>query len=215
MNLKHWPLYALRITTPRLVLRLPELAELDALAELSCAGVHDPARMPFNTPWTDAPPAQRARGVMRFHWRQLADWSPDGWNLPLAVFRDGEVVGSQFIGAKDFPILREVETGSWLGLGHQGDGIGTEMRAAVLHLAFAGLGAETAVTAALTDNPASLGVTRKLGYQENGLARTRVRDDLGYERRFVLDRDGWQRHRRHAIKVEGLAECLPMFGAAP
>ena len=43
--------------------------------------------------------------------------------------------------AHDYPVLREVSTFSWVGVRHHGRGIGTEMWAAALHLAFAGLGA--------------------------------------------------------------------------
>jgi hypothetical protein len=39
------------------------------------------------------------------------------------------------------------------------------MRAAILWLAFAGLGAEYAVSGAYLDNPASLGVSRRLGWR--------------------------------------------------
>ena len=208
----HWPLYGLRLRTPRLELRLPALAELDALAQLSAEGVHDPGSMPFFVPWTDLPPAERARSVMQYHWRTLGGWAPQDWELSLTVLLGGVVVGTQDIGARDFAILREVHTGSWLGQRYQGQGIGTEMRAAVLHLAFAGLGAESAITAALTDNPASCGVSRKLGYQPNGIARTRVRDVVGYEQRFVLDRFGWERCRTVPVEIVGLAECLPQFG---
>ena len=211
----HWPLFDLRLRTPRLELRLPTLAELDALAQLSVEGVHDPDLMPFNVPWTDLPPAERARSVMQFHWRQMGDWTPQDWDLPLVVFRDDEVVGSQAIGARDFAILREVSTGSWLGRRFQGQGIGTEMRAAVLELAFVGLGAESAVTAAATDNPASTAVSRKLGYEPNGLVRIRVRDSLGYEQRFKLDRDRWKQHRTVPVQIDGLTPCLPLFGDAP
>lgn len=66
-------------------------------------------------------------------------------------------------------MLREVHTGSWLGRRYQGQGIGTQMRAAVLHLALDGLGAQRAVSAAFEDNPASLGVSRKLGYRDDGI----------------------------------------------
>jgi hypothetical protein len=38
----HWPQYGLRLRTPRLELRLPAPAELDALAQLSVEGVHEP-----------------------------------------------------------------------------------------------------------------------------------------------------------------------------
>ncbi|MCW2903292.1 MAG: GCN5-like N-acetyltransferase [Streptosporangiaceae bacterium] len=213
MKPRHWPLYGLRLTTARLELRLPTLEELDALAELSIAGVHSPDRMPFLVPWTDRPPVERARGVMQFHWRQLADWRPEDWSLQLVVLAGGEVAGTQGISAQSFSVKREVATGSWLGLRHQGKGIGTEMRAAVLDLAFAGLGAESAVTAALTDNAASLAVSRKLGYRDNGMARSRVRDGLGYEQRLQLDEEGWRRHRTVAVKITGLEPCLPVLGA--
>jgi RimJ/RimL family protein N-acetyltransferase len=64
----------------------------------------------------------------------------------------------------------------WIGLEYQGQGIGTEMRAAVLYLAFAGLGADYALSGAFTDNPASLAVSRKLGYGEDGVDREVRRD---------------------------------------
>src|SRR5260221_13370270 len=60
-------------------------------------------------------------------------------------------------------------TGAWLGRRYQGRGIGTQMRAAVLHLAFGGLGAQQAVSAAFEDNPASLRVSRKLGFRDDGI----------------------------------------------
>jgi RimJ/RimL family protein N-acetyltransferase len=208
----HWPLYGLRLRTPRLELRLPALAELDALAQLSAEGVHDPGSMPFVVPWTDLPPAERARSVMQYHWRTLADWTVQHWELQLAVFLGGVVVGTQSVGARDFAILREVSTGSWLGRRHQGRGIGTEMRAAVLHLAFAGLDAQSAVTAALTDNAASNAVSRKLGYQATGQARILVRDALGYEQRFALDRSRWEQFRTVPVEIDGLAACRPQFG---
>lgn len=59
-------------------------------------------------------------------------------------------------------MLRQVSTASWLGLHHQRQGIGTEMRAAVLHLAFAGLGAVDALSGAFEDNPSSFSVSEKL-----------------------------------------------------
>jgi RimJ/RimL family protein N-acetyltransferase len=212
VKVSHWPLYGLRLRTPRLELRLPALAELDALAQLSAEGVHDPGSMPFAVPWTDLPPAERARSVMQFHWGTLAHWTPQHWDLQLAVFHGGVVVGTQSVGAQDFAILREVATGSWLGRRYQGQGIGTEMRAAVLHLAFAGLDAESAVTAALTGNAASDAVSRKLGYQAAGRARIRVRDTLGYEQRFALDRSRWEQFRTVPVEIDGLAACRPQFG---
>ena len=66
-----------------------------------------------------------------------------------------------------------MKTGSWLGRSFQGRGIGTEMRAAVLELAFRGLGAATAESGALEGNAASARVSEKLGYRHDGLERGR------------------------------------------
>ncbi|HEY8479367.1 MAG TPA: GNAT family N-acetyltransferase [Spirillospora sp.] len=212
MKVTHWPLYQLRLRTPRVELRLPTLTELDALAQLSTEGIHDPDEMPFAVPWTDLPPDERARGLMQFHWGEMANWTPQDWSLQLAVFLDGQVVGVQAVLAKDFAIVREVSTGSWLGRRYQGQGIGTEVRAAVLELAFAGLGAETAVSAAVIDNHASERISRKLGYRPNGIDRARVRDSVSRQQRFLLDRDSWKRHRRLPVEIHGLEPCLPLFG---
>lgn len=207
-----WPLTALRLQTPRLELRLPGEADLDALAELAAAGVHDPAVQPFETAWTDVTPLERARSVLQFHWSQRAAWTPQQWALQLVVVRDGTVVGTQGISGHDFALLREVSTGSWLGLGHQRQGIGTEMRAAVLHLAFAGLGAQYAVSSASSDNAASLGVSRKLGYALDGINRQVSRDRPVTNVRLRLDRQTWAARAVVPVRIAGLDPCLPMFG---
>ncbi|GAA4022848.1 GNAT family protein [Allokutzneria multivorans] len=214
MLVDHFPLLGLRLRTPRLELRLPAPEELAALAELAAAGIHDPAVMPFAAAWTDQPPADIARGVVQHHWAQLGAWAPDKWELNLVVFRDGVVVGQQSVGARDFSIAREVHTGSWLGKRFQGEGIGTEMRAAVLHLAFDGLGAAEAASSAFVDNAASLAVSRKLGYQEDGTSRQVIRGALAIEHRLRITERAWRSHRATEVTVHGLAPCLPMFGAA-
>jgi RimJ/RimL family protein N-acetyltransferase len=212
MFLDRFPLAGLRLTTPRLELRLPSNEELAELAGLAAAGVHDPDVMPFLFPWTDAPPADVARSVMHHYWLKLGEWTPREWTLNLAVFHSGVVVGQQTISAHELAITREVATGSWLGLRHQGQGIGTEMRAAVLHLAFAGLDAEEAISGAYAHNQASLAVSRKLGYRPDGINRRIVRDALSIEHRLRLSRADWERHRTVPVTIDGLEPCLPMFG---
>jgi len=125
----YWPIAGLRVLAGPLELRLPDAADLTALAALAEAGVHDPAVQPFGVPWTDVDPAARARSVLQYHWSCLGSWSPATWTLNLVVVRAGTVLGTQGLGATDFPILREVGTGSWLGRRYQGRGIGTAMRA--------------------------------------------------------------------------------------
>lgn len=207
-----WPLTGLRLRTPQLELRLPNETDLQALASLAAAGVHDDAVQPFAVAWTDVPPAERARSVLQYHWAQRGAWRPDKWSLDLAVLRDGVVVGTQGVSGGDFARLREVSTGSWLGRRYHGLGIGTQMRAAVLHLAFAGLGARYALSGAFADNAASLGVSRKLGYQHDGIERIVRRGEPATSIRLRLDKDTWTAGHSIPVEVEGLEPCLPFFG---
>jgi len=87
------------------------------------------------------------------------------------------------------------------------------MRAAVLHLAFAGLGAVRAESGAWHDNAASLAVSRRLGYEESGDDRRLRGGAPDREVRLVLRRDRWEQHRRDDIELIGLEPCLPFFGA--
>ena len=214
MTSPHWPLTGLVLRTPRIDLRWPALADLDALATLAEEGIHDPGVQPFKVPWTDAPPADRARSTLQYHWRLWGTWQPADWQLALVAVADGAVTGTQEVCGRNFAVLREVSTGSWLGRRFQGQGIGTHMRAAVLALAFEGLGAQYATTEAFPDNLASRGVSRKLGYAEDGSNRLLVRDQPVQAIRFRLDRAAWQAHRTVPVEILGLAECLPYFGLA-
>jgi RimJ/RimL family protein N-acetyltransferase len=208
----HFPLVRLRLTTPHLELRLPSAEELAELADLAAKGIHDPDTSPFIVRWTDLPPAEAARSVVFHHWRQLGAWNPNDWSLGLTVFRDGVAVGVQNLLATDLGITHLVRTSSWLGREYQGQGIGTEMRAAALHLAFDGLGADEALSGALEHNPASLAVSRKLGYQPDGHQRHALDGKLVVEHRLCLTRADWQRLHTVPVSVAGLAPCLPLLG---
>ena len=210
----HWPLFGLRIVTPRIELRYPDDELVAELATLTGKGVHDPATMPFMIPWTDAPAHELPRNSVQFFWRNRAAWTADEWHCVLAVLVDGEVQGIQDVFAKQFRALRSFETGSWLGLAHQGKGIGKEMRAAVLHLGFAGLGGQVAITGAWHDNLASLGVTRSLGYEPNGQETLLRRDTPDVMLHFRMERAAWEARRRDDITIEGLEPCLGLFGIA-
>lgn len=213
MKPQHWPLYGLRVRTPRLELRLPDLGLLDDLASVAADGVHAPDRMPFTVPWTDGTPEARGGAVFQHVLGTIANWSSDDWVLSLAVLCEGRVVGRQDLAGRHFAVTGEVSTGSWLGLAYQGRGIGTEMRAAVLHLAFAELGAASATSSAMTDNPRSLGVSRRLGYEPDGLEVAAPRGEPVTLRRLRLDRARWEECRRVEAGVEGLDDCRSRFGS--
>lgn len=216
----YWPLFDLVIRTPRLELRPPTDDDVVAIVALSDRGIHDPATMPFAVPWTDWEPPYRRRQTMQWWWRQRADLVPEKWILGLMASEIGPdgrrtLVGAQDVLADDFARSRTVTTGSWLGREFQGRGLGKEMRSAVLHFAFAGLGAERAETSAWHDNGPSLGVTRSLGYRPNGEHVQLRREAYDIQLDFVLTRDDWAARRRADITIEGLGPCLALLGAAP
>jgi RimJ/RimL family protein N-acetyltransferase len=212
MLIDHWPLVGLRLSTPRLELRLPGEDELAELGELAAEGIHEPDRMPFLVPWSDLPPADRARSVVQHHWLRRGNWSPENWALNLVAFENERVVGLQTIAARNFVMLREVSTASWLGARFQRQGMGTEMRAAVLHLAFAGLNALEATSGAFEDNTSSFTVSMTHGYELDGVERHVVRGRPATMRRLRLTRARWERRRHVPVSIAGLSSCLPMFG---
>jgi RimJ/RimL family protein N-acetyltransferase len=206
-----WPLFELVVRTPRLEWRLPREDEFAALIEVIDAGIHDPATMPFFFPWTEAEPPRRARESAQWLWRHRANWTPEKWTFTGVAFVGGRPIGVQDIEAEHFGAVRSVETGSWLGLAHQGRGLGREMRQAVLHFAFDGLGAQEALSGAFEDNAASIATSRSVGYDENGEALRPRREGSGRTIRFRMGRDAWEQRRRDDIEIVGLDRCLDMF----
>lgn len=147
-----------------MMLRPDDDAGLYELAALALRGVHPPEQMPFLQPWTDASDDLVRTSVQHF-WRGRAQLTAVDWSVNFLVRHDGRVIGIQELSGKDFAITREVSTGSWLSIAHQRQGYGSEMRAAVLLLAFDHLNATIARSGAFADNAASLRLSEKLGYR--------------------------------------------------
>jgi RimJ/RimL family protein N-acetyltransferase/ribosomal protein S18 acetylase RimI-like enzyme len=206
------PLTRLRVRTPRLELRLATRAELRALGELAQTGIHDPAVMPFGVAWTDdsARPGFVDEAV-EHHEARLREWQPEDWHLNLVAFHQGRPVGVQSVRGERFAERRTVDTGSWLGRAFQGQGLGTEMRAAALYLAFEGLGASLATSGFIAGNPQSQAVSRKLGYEVVGSHLVSPRGEPVEHTDLELRSE----HFRSPVPVElvALAPLLPLFGA--
>ena len=142
------------------------------MIDLAKAGIHPPDEMPFGVAWSTTRTQVRARlrrpslgRPGRVEPRRLGA-APHG--LP------GRRTDRSAVDPRD----------AVLGLPHgpqrllarpglSGRGFGKEMRAAVLGFAFDGLGALSAETSAFLDNAASNGVTRSLGYEDNGISSSR------------------------------------------
>jgi RimJ/RimL family protein N-acetyltransferase len=159
----------LRGLSDELILEVSDLAE---------RGIHHPDEMPFYFPWTAAPLGALARNTAAYHWGKRSAFSPDDFCLDLAVLLDGRVIGVQGVAAKHFPVTRTGETGSWLG---------TAMRRAMCELLFDHLGFEEITSAAFLDNPASLAVSRKVGYRPTAVSRIKRREgELALNQGLVL-----------------------------
>ena len=207
------PLYGLRLRTDRLELRWPDEEEIVALARLAQSGVHEPDEMPFLVPWTDRiGEPDFIDAFVAYHLGLRSSWSAEDWSLELGVWTADELIGVQGVVAHDFAESGEVKTGSWLGQRHQGNGYGTEMRAAVLELAFHGLGARAAYSSALDGAEASMRVSRKLGYVDDGEQLVEVRGRPRRDRRLLLSRDRWIDQERISVRISGLEPCFPLFG---
>jgi RimJ/RimL family protein N-acetyltransferase len=208
-----WPLFGLRLRTEHLVLRMPTDDDLATLLQVAKAGIHPPDEMPFGVAWTLVEGEAFDRNFMQFNWRTRATFAPGAWDLNMLVELDGRPIGAQSIAAEDFAIHRTVHTGSWLGREHQGRGFGKEMRAAVLGFAFDGLDARVAETSAFLDNGPSNGVTRALGYEENGLGSLAPQGVARVTQKFRMTAEGWRSRPRPALVIEGLDGIRDLFGA--
>jgi RimJ/RimL family protein N-acetyltransferase len=209
-----WPLWGLALRTPRLQLRPDDDAGVVELMAEACRGVHPPEEMPFKAEWTDAAPTDMVRNGMAYYWATRAACRPESWSVQFLVRLDGRVIGTQSLLGSNFAVTAEVSTGSWIGLRSQGRGLGTEMRAAVLMLAFDHLGARTARSSAFTDNRRSHGVSRRLGYRPDGTEAWVRRGVAATQTRLLVTAEDFATHRPDwQLQVTGLDAVRPLLGA--
>jgi hypothetical protein len=108
-------------------------------------------------------------------------------------------------------MLREFESGSWLGREHQGRGLGKEMREATLHLGFEGLGADARQQA-----HGRTTVHRSGSLVASATARKAPDERYVEERRRVVaipDGDAdWQQRLRERHRDTRLGTCAAALG---
>ena len=198
-----WPPLGLRIRTQRLELRLPICADVAKLAPISYY-----ARTGPRIGITFTPTELLTREIAR----SIAEWSVDQWTLTFGAFQaNGHAVGIQSVNTKEFSTSRVFRTPVWVAPSNRRQGYATEMREAVLSLMFDHLGAVAALASPRRDNTASIIVSTALGYVpflETGEATSRKTLPLR------LTRDGWLGRCRPEVLIDGIADCLPLFGLA-
>jgi RimJ/RimL family protein N-acetyltransferase len=210
----HWPPFRLRLRAGDLELRVVSDDDIPGLVELALAGIHPPEAMPFAEPWTMASREELPGVMIRYYSSVRASFRPEDFGLQLAVRAAGVLVGTQALDAHDFAVTRTAETGSWLGRTHQGRGIGTRMRQAVCAFAFDHLGAAEVTSGAFLDNPASLAVSRKVGYRPNGVVRLKRREgEMALNQKLVLTPEDLV--RGEPLEVTGGLDLRRFLGLEP
>ena len=204
-----WPPFGLRLTCGPLLMRPLRDSDFPEVLAVAHAGIHDPALSPFYFPWTEAKGAELERQFLQYHWRSRAELSPEKWDLDLGVWHEGTFVGVQGVGTRDFAVTRTGETGSWLGREFHGRGIGTLMRQAICVLCLDHLGFEEVTSGAFSDNPASLAVSRKVGYRVNGEKRLARKGQVATNVQLVLSPSDLVRPP-YDVEVDGVEAFLDL-----
>jgi RimJ/RimL family protein N-acetyltransferase len=198
------PLLGLRITAGPVELRGITDDLLGPLADLAVGGISVPGGPPLLTPWKTEPPQDLPRFFAQYYWQLRAEFSPGRWTAPLAVLWDGDPAGVQELFGDQYLVNRTATTGSWLARRFQGRGIGTAMRQVIAAFAFDHLGAQRVTSAAFSDNVASVSVSRKVGYTENGVDIWAREGKAVPHQRFLLSPGNLVRYE-HPLMVTGLA----------
>lgn len=204
-----FPAFGLRIACGPLVMRPVRERDVTQINHLVAQGIHAENARPFLVPWNlgDNQPLES----LQFFYRAWGTFTPESWRLPLAVERDGVIVGVQDVFAENFPTTRVAETGSWLTRSQQGRGTGTLMRQAILQFAFDHMGAVAMTSGAWSDNHTSRRVSEKCGYILKG---TEIRDRQGVMLpidEFIVTSDTVVRPP-HDVRVEGVEPFLRQIG---
>ncbi|MEV7341843.1 GNAT family protein [Streptomyces sp. NPDC093544] len=214
--LSAYPPLNVQVHTPRLSLLGATDELLERLVPTVRKGVVTQPPWPFDDPmslYEDSP--EREWGWLQGVWRGRGRVSASHWRLYFVVVIDGEPVGMQDLIGTDFAKFGTVTTFSWLSPSVRGDGLGKEMRQAVLHLAFDGLAAREASSDAFFDNHPSNRVSQALGYVPNGVTWDTRRGESAEIKQWRLTREQWIKRRRNDIELVAVGDCLPVLGIDP
>lgn len=208
-SVKNYQLLDVRISTPTLELRGATDELLDQLAEVVREGKTHADPPPYDDPMSfyEQDPDLRVAKWLRAIWRRRGQVDPDAWRLYFVVMVDGRPVGEQTLTGVNFATLGTVTTFSWLSVDQRGRGLGREMRAAILHLAFDGLGAKEAGSDAFVDNHGSNAISQGLGYDRNGSDWATRRGEPALLNRWRLTKDNWEPRRRNDIRIHNIEAC--------
>jgi RimJ/RimL family protein N-acetyltransferase len=209
-----YPPLAVEVMTPILTLRGASDDLLAELVPLVRAGETLAEPAPFDDPMSlyEADPEVRVQRWLQGIWRGRGTVSADFWRLHFVVVHEGRAVGMQDLVGQRFGLFRSVASFSWLARSVRGRGLGREMRAAVLHLAFEGLGADHAESEAFLDNGGSNRISESMGYETNGTTWATRHGSAALLQRWHLSREAWLPRRRDDVALQGVPQCRAVLG---
>jgi RimJ/RimL family protein N-acetyltransferase len=161
-----WP--ALPIRTRRLVLRLPEMSDVETI----CRAVSHPS-----TRWgihTLPRPYLRRHAVEFVKRKRIQFRKRESLALGITLGNDGSLVGMIELGQLSLTD-RHAELGYWIAPGHRGHGYATEAARAICDVGFSALRLHRIEAGAFARNGASIRVLEKAGLRHEGRFRERVR----------------------------------------
>ena len=192
---------AFEIETARLILRAPDLSDVEAMATLAndCGVATMTTRMPYPYSRADAEAFVRAKD----------ERARGGGEIALAVVDKVEGLFMGCVGMVFHPAEPVGEVGYWIGRPHWGQGIATEaVRAAIDH-AFETTAINAVTGSCRVINDASRRVLEKSGlrYVGSGLAPAPARGGALPVDRFRLSRRDWESFK--AWRPAIVRELLP------
>ncbi len=167
--------HAIRLATPRFVLRPPRPQDAGAIHRLvnDWGVVRMLPRLPFPYPrkltdeWIEAAAGQAASGAA-YHFVVIAgpDVSP-----PVETSLDAAARLLGCVGLRIDAAARTGDLGYWIARRYWNDGVAGEAAGRLARWALARLDLDRLVAQVATDNPASAAVLRRIGFRETGSAR--------------------------------------------
>jgi RimJ/RimL family protein N-acetyltransferase len=158
-----------RIETERLVLRCWEPRDAPLAKDAVDSSLEH--LRPW-MPWANADPQPLAENVALL--RQFRGWFDLGQDFVYGVFTADE---SQAVGGSGLHTRvgdDAFEIGYWIRASRIGEGLATEVTAALTHVAFEACGVDRVEIRVDPENERSLAVPRKLGFAEEGTLRRRL-----------------------------------------
>ncbi|NVK35999.1 MAG: GNAT family N-acetyltransferase [Rhodobacteraceae bacterium] len=174
------------IRTKRLVLRMPSSDDLESI--VSMLSDYEVTKMLSRVPHPYS--EEDGRVFLQTVESQEAEW-PNGEELTFFVDHSGEMIGAVFFRK----LQGEPEIGYWLGKAFWGNGFMSEAVAAALDWLFNTTQHDRVSAEAMMENPASLNVMKKLGFEVVGESScaSRARGEAVRATKVVLSRDGFKR----------------------